>query len=383
MAENSEFGLPPRPEKTIEAVDESTPNKEPKKPKKLAKVWKVRGVIGSGVVALGGVGVWLYNKKRFERVLKEAKEEVSGGAGNEPVQVIQNQYADFDFRQIGNIGLERTGIDLKNLSNPKKLIGKPFLRMAAKFGDDFLVPPVIGADGRVVQEVSEAVVSNWVNGLNLNPTEAANFRQNYVFYRTHPQEFGQFLLQYGASPTVVNFLSKAEELKTQDSDLNTWYGGPGNPSDRYERLQQWLQENTTIAIGKIEQEGKSKFNELAGIVDMETGGAVEQMLGPLETLPNMSINTTAMHEAVAVDMAEFYQHELQKPHLANTGLPLILTGLFLLRVGSAWPREVIAKADKNLKDIYYWFKLGQHERAIRDLAVLGKQAWERVTGKKD
>ncbi|MBU1323093.1 hypothetical protein KKE48_00235 [Patescibacteria group bacterium] len=369
------------------------------KPGNSAKAWGIVGAVGGTLTLAGAAAGAIYNKRSFDRALKDAEEEVTGGAGNEPIQVTQNQYADYNFKQIGNIGLERTGIHLKDLSDPRALINKPFLRLAAKFGDDFLAPPVVDKDGKVVLEVSEAVVANWIEALNLNSAAAADFRQKYVHYRTHPDEFGQFLLENGASPIVVDFLSKAEELKLQDADPATWLSNdPSNP-DRYEKLQQWLQ-GKGIVIGKIEGKtdlpkvaevkrgdevgvvDETRINELVVWADAKTDGSVGQMLGPMETLINMPIGTTAMHEAAAVDMAEFYQHESQKPLLANTGLPLVLTGLFLLRVGPSWPKEVIAKASERLEDVYYWFKLGQPERAMRNLMVLGKQAWDRVTGKR-
>ncbi|MFH0942707.1 MAG: hypothetical protein V1810_00890 [Candidatus Beckwithbacteria bacterium] len=173
------------------------------------------------------------------------------GSESSQEQITQNQYADYDFMQIGNIGLERTGINLENLDNPETLINKPFLRLVAKFGDDFLIPPEVSLDGKIIQEVSEAVVADWVNALHLNSEEAADFRGNYVFYRTHSEEFGKFLLEHGASQTIVDLLLKAEELKTQDTDPASWYGGAGNPSDRYEKLQQWLL-GEGIVIGKTE-----------------------------------------------------------------------------------------------------------------------------------
>ena len=382
----SEFSFSPESQPTATLTPEQQ-KKALKGTSEAGKKWRAGLAIGGGIVTAGGLGAWLYNIISFNKTYKEAKEEVTGGAGNEPIQVIQNQYADYDFRQIGNIGLERTGIHLKDLSDPRALINKPFLRLAAKFGDDFLVPSIVNAEGNLVQEVSDAVVTDWVNGLKLNTAEAADFRQNYVFYQTHPQEFGQFLLKHGALPTVVDFLSKAEELKTQDSDPVSWFGGAGNPQDRYEKLQEWLMENNII-ISKIERKveknivfKENDFQEVADLVCRNLGVDYGEIGGPLETLSCMPIDTTKMHEEVGVDYyASAYNF---KPSIDKSGLSYAVLGLFLLRVGPSWPKEVIAKASERLEDVYYWFKLGQPERVMRNLMVLGKQAWDRVTGKKD
>ncbi len=307
------------------------------------------------------------------------------GGGDTP----EDRSANYRQMTLGRVGFGSSGYSL-DIKDPPMFINKDFVEMAAKFGVGFLLPSGYDNDGNKTGEVSEAVVNNWANVLNLEPAEV---RQNYVAWRNNPQEFVAILQQHGASQTVVNFLSKADELKKNDATPETWL-------DRNTELQQWWQQNSA-AIGKTEaKKGISsvakvrwekevriqtagKFNEIAGRVNMETMGAVNQMLGSMETLINMPINTTAMHEAAAVDVAEFYQQGLQKPPLANTGIPFVLTGLILLRAGPSWPKAVIAEASQRLENVYYWMKLGQAERAIRDLAVLGKQVWQRVARRKN
>lgn len=306
-------------------------------------------------------------------------------AAQEIKEQIINSNIDKNLEAFVRVGVEgQQALNVPGLNQPENFDDNTFvLNWTAKYGSlRWEFAPYHDEQGNEV--VNQQRIDKITQQLNLNTEGKTYLEDHYLELWYDPVLAHKFFENYlPANSPILRFDQFAIITYNTDSDKNTW-------DDRYELLKGWepveiqaLQSQIKTKNLETWARNDNKFNELVGIVDMETERAMGQMLGPLETLANMPIDTTAMHEAAAADMAEFYQHESQKPLLANTGLPLVLTGLFLLRVGPAWPREVIAKASKRLGNIYYWFKLGQPERVMRDLMVLGKQAWERVAGKKD
>jgi hypothetical protein len=266
------------------------------KPKETGKKIGKWAAIGSGIAVAGGVIGWGISRLKFDHKVQEKIEETGIDPNQEPIEaqrkIATDQTNQFDFNQFGRIGLKQSDIDLSQISNPE-IISPVFLRMSAEFGDDWLLPPAINENGQVTGPISEASFNDWVNALQLDPAAAAEFKINYPIYRENQQLFSQFLLNHGASQRLVDFLSKAEELKIQDTDVNTWQGTVETP-DRYELLEQWLNQHSSIEGGMIgrsipvekrEQE-ESTWEWVEPIYDMAENVGIhpEDVLGKMASL---------------------------------------------------------------------------------------------------
>ncbi|MDZ7586561.1 MAG: hypothetical protein U0946_02295 [Patescibacteria group bacterium] len=271
--------------KTVGPVKEkyeqlNPPLSKAEKTKQRKKRKKALAWIGATGVGVGGIIIAKrIGMKEVERVQAEATPTTESplGGGN----TLEDNSANYHYITIGRVGFQNSGYSL-DINNPQTFISKEFVEMGAKFGGDFLLPPGYNDHGEITGQVSEAVVNDWAKVLNVDPTE---IRQNYVYWQTYPEEFRQFLLKHGVSQTVVDFLAKLEELETEDADKASWFGGPGNPPDRYEKLQEWLKEKGII-IGKIETGNKLSWDwvESTSNIAEKIGVNPQDVLGLTATL---------------------------------------------------------------------------------------------------
>ena len=350
--------------------------------------WLLKVGVPITVICGGLTELVLILSKRFGGVL-EKPEKMFGFTTTEEAQNYHLDNVKFDLSQSGMEAIHIGGLDGDTHIDSSEVINFT----ARNGGPSWMLNTV---DLGLKPAISEKVFGEITSQLKLDSMGQAELRQIWATYLSNPQEFNNntfinFLQAHGASQSTVSFYQCSLDVFTNDNDKNTWEDRVDGVKTCAIEAKSSIQtesrrdEQPTVGLIENKENGFSEaayFKDLAERVNIETGGAVGAILGPLETFSNMQIDTTDMQAMVAVDMAEYYVNSIPKPQLTSGGLPLILTGLLLLRVGPSWPKEVISQVSKRAENVYYWLKLGQPERAMRDLAVLGKQAWDKVVNKK-
>ncbi len=362
-----------------------TPGAEKERENWLKSENKFKRYSSRGVVGAAGTAIIAGAIRGLALLGKGVVEKAGIDTNQDPIEaerkIATDQTNKFDFQQIARVGLDQSDIHLNQISDPE-IINQVFLRMSADYGNDWLLPPAMDEAGNIIGPVSEAAYNDWVTALQLDPAAAAEFKGNYKTFRDNPQLFSKFLLNHGASQRLVDFLLKADELKIQDKEPDTWQGTTENP-DRYEFLQQWLNQHSSIKErGKTElnvsveqqkqlNEPRADFYNIGTDAIRMARGDPAEGLGFLETAAMIPFGLDNTIEMRGQDLAEIYFPKTGQ--LENSPLSLVMAGLFLVRIGPNLPKKLIAGLNEGVENIYFWFKLGQGSKMMRELAILGKK----------
>jgi len=234
--------------------------------------------------------------------------------------------------------------------------------------------------GQPIMAINEVVFEDISTQLSLDQAGQVELRKIWSQYLDNPDTFDQniflnFLQQYGANPQVIEFYRYAMELKIQYPD--TW-------QDRVEPLKNWepkqempMDIHGENELAAEEVEPNENYFSTAEMAFKKIGsGDFGEAMGIIETAVRTDYSSPEFQTALALDIADLPD---TKPQMSGfSPLPLVLTGIFLLRISPrigllSIPRKSIEAISDGINNAYYWFRMGQASRVVRDLMVIGSQ----------
>lgn len=262
-----------------------------------------------------------------------------------------------------------------NLTNPAVVDRKLMQILSAETGGPGWVLPVEEREGSVVKpDNADFLAGELVK--QLPGVSKQEVLDNWIVWHNDQQSFLNFLQTHGANQKVVNFWQCTLNLTQNDQKEETWI-------DRMPGVQACAVKAKTML--PLEQQ-KNLKEPRAGFFDIGVdairmaGGDPAEGLGLLETAATVPFDLENTIEMRGQDLAEIYLPKTSQ--LENSPLSLVMAGLFLVRIGPTLPKKLIAGLNDGVENVYFWFKLSQGSKMMRDLVILGRK-WVQAFSKKD
>ncbi len=366
-----------RAKKVVREIDKSI------RPEERKKKWRNRFI-----AAILGIPTGLVGKMIIDAARKKKEVGTTTVLGPKEFEEQQENFDDTNLNLYSREGMKSSQLDISGINSPDhlneapySLYGTPVYNLTAKFGPSWLLAYTIDDNGKETEkEISQVAFKDMVDqlGLQNNPQGQQVLRENWVAAHDNPQIAlnlinGTLIPGTTANQQVVNFYKCSLDVYNKDTD-KTW-------QERLPKVEACAAESKNLSTPTPQVEAEidnrtevnyDSFVNLAEYVLGKSGGNIES-LGALETAANTPIDVNMNTTALALDVADLY-HESNGPLESGFNpLPMVLSGLLLLRVGPRWPKDLMAGASKIIEDTYYWFKLRQGEKVMRNLMVLGQK----------
>lgn len=336
-----------------------------------------------------GIPIGLVAKTIIDAAHKKKEVGVTTMLDPKPYEEQEANFNKTNFTLYSQEGMESSQLDIKGINSPDhineapySLYGTPVYNLTAESGGPGWILPVAEKDGKeIIPEIMPENADFLAEQLasQLTGTSKQEILDNWVAWHKDQQAFLNFLQTHGANSTVVNFYQCSINVYNQDTDKSTW-------KDRLAGVQACAVKAKTELIPNEEVEQKEvargdNFYDIANEAIIKIGGDPGEILGQVETASLMPIdiyNTTAM---VGEDLAE-----VNNPKgllLESNATGLVVAALFLLKIGPMLPKAILADLSNGIEGVYYWFKMGEAEKMVRDLAVLGKKLAQKTANNRD
>lgn len=252
--------------------------------------------------------------------------------------------------------------------------------VAAAGGPNWMLPVVKGEDGNFHPVGTADMLAGQLAG-QLNNVTKQEILDNWMKWNNDQLDFLNFLSSHGANQQVVNNYQCAINVAKSDTSPDTWTDrlddtracliqGQGNLTPINTNNEVNARRVTKVEQQKFPNEPRADFYNIGTEAIRMAGGDPAEGLGFLETAAATPFNLDNTVEMKGQDLTEIYLPKTGQ--LENGPLSLVMAGLFLVRFGPNLPKKLIADLNEGIENIYFWFKLGQGSKMMRDLVILGK-----------